>query len=70
VTLCWYTLGEAGSWPLLLVSRGGAHVQPWLGPLTAFLAQLHSEPLFTLMGGDCEPGDVGDPAEFMPRLLD
>jgi hypothetical protein len=69
VTLCWYTLGEAGSWPLLLVSRGGAHVQPWLGPLTALLAQLHGEPLRTLMGPDRDPGDAGDPVEFRPRLL-
>jgi hypothetical protein len=70
MTLCWYTLGEAGSWPLLLVGQGGLYVQPCLGPLTSFLARLHSEPLRTLMGPVWDPGEEPrGPVRFEPRAM-
>jgi hypothetical protein len=67
--VCWYTLGEAESWPLVLVGQSGWYVQPCLGPLTSFLARLHSEPLRTLMGPVWKPGEVGGPMRFEPELL-
>ena len=61
VVLAWYTDGPPSSWPLLLVLDHGRHIQPWQGPLTTFLAQLHSEPFRTLMGPSWEPDETDEP---------
>ena len=68
MTLCWYTLGAASSWPLVLVTRESYSVAPFLGPLTSFLAQIHSEPFRTLMGPPWLPGEERGPVRFTPHL--
>jgi SMI1 / KNR4 family (SUKH-1) len=70
--LCYYTIGEPKWWPLLLVERADRVVHPFPGPLTSLLAQLHSEPLRTLMacyGDPSEPGQERGPARFKPQSI-